>query len=142
MFVLLGGIALGGEPPEQVAWNDTPKTFSGMYVKVGLKSGGKIEGQWVSVTPDSFTMRNAKRKRIETIPRSSLARIRAGERHARGRVIGVIAGLYLGGLVVQKTTSPKGALAAVSGGLSLGYLLGHSYDHAAREYEILPERVE
>src|SRR5450759_3861664 len=90
-----------GVQPEPVAWNRTPEVLARKRVIVQLTRGAKVEGDWIGVTAETFTMKVEKtsnrhlvNKGIQTLPRSSILAIRAGNRHIRGRVIGSIAGMY------------------------------------------------
>lgn len=131
---------------EVVAWERTPEVFAGQYVLVKLKSGTRIEGHWARVTSDSFTMNVARSTRrsevdkgIRIIPRSSIAGIRAGVRRSRGRVIGTVAGIYLGAAIVAKSANYEAAQIGFYVGGTAGYFVGRAYDRATREYVIQPD---
>lgn len=148
LTVILGcAISVQAAPPsEVVAWDRTPEVFAGQYVLVKLKSGAHIEGHWARVTADSFTMNVARTTRrvevdkgIRTIPRSSIAGIRAGVRRSRGRVIGTLAGIYLGGAIIARASNYETAMIGFYGAGTAGFFAGRAYDHATREYVIQPD---
>ena len=39
-----------------VKWNQTPIAFAGKTVVVELADGARLRGQWIEVSPQSFTM--------------------------------------------------------------------------------------
>jgi hypothetical protein len=133
---------------EVVAWERTPEVFSGKYVIVKLAGGTRIEGSWASVTSDSFRMRverttNSKAfpKGLQTVPRRSMATLRAGKRRVRGRVIGIIAGwvgaIEIGGAVSQGPDNPVLPVAGLGAAVA-GYYIGKNWDHATTEFVIAP----
>lgn len=136
--------------PVRIAWSHTPEVLKDKCVLVQLTTGTKIEGRWISVTADTFTMqvekssaRNVIGKGTQTLPRSSIAAMRTRNRRVRGRVIGVVGGFYsVAAIASAATRSPDGlqggwGLAALGGGIA-GYFAGRASDRATQEVILLP----
>ena len=136
--------------PERIAWSRTPEVLKGRPVLVELTSGASIEGLWISVTADTFTVRvektSARRtigKGKQTLPRSSIQAMRTGN-PGRWRVIGALAGFF-GTMAVARaaTGSPEAlqgpwALALLPGTIA-GYVVGREFDHYfTHEVVLLP----
>lgn len=136
--------------PQRVSWNLTPETFVGKHVALQLTSGVRIEGHWVKVTSDSvyFEIVDTSNSRdmpkgLQTVPKTAIAKIRAGKRRVRGRIIGVAAGLYapvlIGGAFSGNADAAQEGSVAIAGcaGMLAGYFIGRSYDRSMREFVIV-----
>lgn len=136
--------------PRRVAWSQTPEAFLGKRVLIQLTCGARIEGSWISITANTFTMhvektsaRNTIGKGIQTLPRSSILVIRTRNQRVRGRVAGALAGFYGVAAISYAATGSREALqsgwgpAAFAGGVA-GYFAGRAADRATHEVVLLP----
>jgi hypothetical protein len=136
--------------PERVAWARTTVAFAGRHVVVRLTTGTRIDGHWVGVTPETFTMsvtktsdRRVVSAGLQTLPRSSIVTLRAGKQRVRGRVIGTVAGFYgpatLGYLVTRQPDGLQSGWGIAAYTLAfVGFFVGRAYDHGTREVVLLP----
>lgn len=118
---------------------DTPPAFAGKIVRVNLANGTKIEGSWISVTDQDFTIKTLKNSAgypadtTRIVPRASIRGIALRKIRLRGRLWGTFAGFFGPPLIGAAFTKPGdsnqglGFLALV-GGVS-GYLIGSHFDH-------------
>lgn len=144
-LVLAAGPLLSAALPAPIEWERTPAAFGGRKAIVKLDTGARIEGNWLGVTPTTFTMdvertkgKNRPSKGMQTIERSAIVELRLQERRNRGRMIGGIIGFYFGGPIAYQASSgwflPIWA-AATAGGI----LVGRVMDKATRIVHIKPE---
>jgi len=136
---------LAQTPAERVEWARTPEAFAGKWVAARLASGTRIEGHWVSVTPEAFTMKVEKTsdkaevsKGTRELARSALVQVKSGKRRARGRVIGTIAGYFAGVVIGNLAGDLGGAAIGALTGLVGGHLVGRASDRAMHEVVLLP----
>jgi len=151
LFLAAVLLAPAASPAERIPWNQSPERFAGKHVIVRLTSGTLIQGKWVSVTSTAFTINVEKTSNrrdtphgLQSLPRSSIASVRAGKRRIHGRMIGVAAGFYsIAGIAGAATHSPE----ALQGGWGIaavgvaagGYLIGRAADHETHEVLFSPE---
>lgn len=134
--------------PETIRWDEAPQAFSNRTVLVQLTNGVHIEGRWLSVTSDAFRFeveKTSKRRLVgrgvQTLPRSSILRVKIRENRIRGRVIGTTAGVYAGSTLprVASHSYDEGvAFGAVLAGAFAGYFVGRAWDYDTREVVLLP----
>jgi hypothetical protein len=55
ILMLLAAAGFGLAQP--IDWSDTPEALAGQSVSVTLTDGTTMSGTWVSVTPNTFTMK-------------------------------------------------------------------------------------
>lgn len=138
MQLLFAAILLA-QSPEALQWSNTPSALAGREVEVKLRQGKKIKGDWISVTPTTFTIRSG--NDTQEFKRTDIQRIKVSKRHIRGRVIGMIAG-YAGAILLAAATSRADnpwAVVVGFGGGTAGYFLGKSFDHDTHIVELLPD---
>ena len=149
LFLLLTSSLYGQAPtpPESVAWNRAPSALAGHFVSMKLTDGTRIGGYWISVTPNTFTMKvqtssnhRVVAQDIQKIPRASIAQVRVGARRStRGRTYGTILGIYGVTALAIRAGSGRYALAAPILGSVVGYELGAAFDERSRRVVLLPE---
>ncbi len=124
----------GGELVK-VRWTETPGLFAGRTAVVTLKSGNRIEGDWLSATADGFTILSHGQRR--EFARTDATRFGLRQKRIRGRVLGTLAGVYGVGIIGAYASREPLALvpSAVAGGI-LGYFLGRANDRRLIEIEI------
>lgn len=145
-LVLAAGPLLSAALPAPIEWERTPAAFGGRKAIVKLDTGARIEGNWLGVTPTTFTMdvertkgKNRPSKGVQTIDRSSIVELRVQERRIRGRVIGTMAGYFAGTPLFWSMATPAGGLAVLASVMTVSHLLGTASDKATRIVHIKPE---
>lgn len=149
---------LHAAPPMQIEWEMTPAAFGGRKAIVKLDNGARIEGNWLSVTPATFTIdverargKNQPPRGVHTLDRRAIVELRLQERRIRGRVWGTVFGLVAGsfalsavhgrsweqGRSLEKKASPA-LLGVFYGVLVASYVGGRAFDKATREVHIKP----
>ena len=129
-----------------VRWRDTP-TFLGNQTSIArLASGVRLEGEWRSVTPTSFTMfvRKSKdgpsQRGTVTVDRADLEYLSFRPSRYAGRVTGSVTGFPLGAMLGGGlSATAAGARAGGAIGMIIGYGLGRIRDRAAVSVLILPD---
>ncbi len=129
-----------------VRWRDTP-TFLGNQTSIArLASGARLEGEWRSVTPTSFTMFVRKssggpnQKGTVTVDRSDLEYLSFRPSRYAGRVTGSVTGFPLGAMLGGGlSATATGARTGGAIGMIIGYGLGRIRDRAAVSVLILPD---
>lgn len=149
VLLLMTALSLTAAQPEQVDWAMSPKVLGHQRVQVQLANGAKVEGRWLAIDADKFTIQVEKTsdrslvpKKTNTLERSSIRVISRRHPHVRGRVIGTIAGFFAGaGIAAAATRTPDGlqgpAFFALVGSVAGGYFVGRSYDHAWYPIELI-----
>ena len=130
-----------------VEWSRTPEALAGKIVRVNLKDGSVLDGDWIGVTPNSFTMRvnsttsDMVRKGTNTLARSSIGALAFRRHRIRGRVIGTALGWFIsGGIVSAISRAPDAspiASVALAGAAAGGLLIGRSVDREMTAVVIL-----
>ncbi len=135
LVALLSVTVLDAADSIRVRWEETPGLFAGRTAVVTLKSGKRVEGDWLVSTPDTFTiLRNGERR---TFPRGDAQRFQVRSHRVRGRVWGTIGGMYgIGALGTYASHNSAAILPSVVGGGVLGYFLGRSIDRSLVLVEI------
>ncbi len=134
-----------------VEWEMTPAAFGGRKAIVKLDTGARIEGNWLGVTPTTFTIdversrgKNQPRRGVHTLDRSAIVELRLQEKRIRGRVWGTVFGFVAGssalsvvhgrsweqGRSLEKKAGP--ALGVFYGVLVASYMAGRAFDKATR----------
>ncbi len=144
-LLLLAPLLLHAAPPVPLEWEMNTAAFGGRKAIVKLDSGARIEGNWLSVTPTTFTMdvertkgKNRPPKGVQTIERSAIVELRPQERRIRGRVIGTTAGFFAGTPMFWSMATPAGGLAVLGSVMTVSHLLGRASDKATRVVHIKP----
>ncbi len=145
VVVLFSGSAAAESIP--VKWENTPSLFASYVTVVRTHSGGRLEGQWLSVKGDEGTMKIEKASAgaigLRTIRRDQIASVQLIRRRVGGRVIGTVLGSLIGVSVgasfAVKTNSvgagyPVGLLPAIG-----GHLIGRAFDRKPISVVILPD---
>ena len=129
-----------------VHWRDTPTLLGNQTAIARVASGVRLEGEWRSVTPTSFTMFVRKstggpsQRGTVTMDRADLEYLSFRPLRFAGRVTGLVAGFPLGAsLGAGLTGSYDGARAAGAIGMIVGYGLGRIRDRTAVSVFILPD---
>lgn len=147
-LALLIAVSVAYSDTVTVHWKDTPVAFAGKIVRVELVDGTALEGSWIGITPDSFTLKVNRSadarfaKRAETLPRSSLRKLGIRERRIRGRVLGTLIGYLATAAIViaasQNThsDSPVGGVTVLIGGAT-GFFIGRHLDHRVEDRVVL-----
>jgi hypothetical protein len=149
-------LLLHAAPPAPIEWEMTPAAFGGRKAIVTLDNGARIEGNWLSVTPATFTIdverargKNPPPRGVHTLDRSAIVELRLQERRIRGRVWGTVFGFVAGSSALATVyrrswerggpTERAGPAAGVFYGvLAASYLAGRVFDKATREVRIKP----
>ena len=149
LFLLLTTSTYGQTqvPPESVAWNRAPEALAGHFVSMKLTGGTRVGGYWISVTPNTFTMKvqtssnhRAAGQDIRKMPRASIVEVRAGgHRSTRGRTYGTIIGIYGVTALAIRARSGRLMLAGPILGSVVGHELGDVFDRRSRKIVLLPE---
>src|SRR5436190_19386082 len=131
-FLLLSWTLTAKDPIEYVEWERTRQILHGREVKVWLKNGSKIKGDWVAVTADSFTIASGN-KGTQIHSRADIQKLTARRRSAFWRVTGVTSMFMLANNLAREATGSAEAVQgpwafAVLGGIVGGYLIGRSLD--------------
>jgi hypothetical protein len=129
-----------------VRWSDTPTLLGNQPAIARLASGVRLEGEWRSVTPTSFTMSVRKssgspsQKGTVTVDRADLEYLSFRPVRFKGRVTGLVAGFPLGAMLGGGLTATSdGARAAGAIGMIIGYGLGRIRDRTPISVFILPD---
>lgn len=139
----------GARPPLVLEWEQTTAAFANRRVLVVLDSGARIEGHWLEVTPDTFSIEvvrshgaNAPARGVHSFPRSAIVRLRIQEKRIRGRVWGVTAG-YLGGAAARLSLEESRfrendnlANAIMCASVITGFAIGRLIDKRVTDVEI------
>ena len=157
LFLAAVPLLLHAAPPMQIEWEMTPAAFGGRKAIVKLDSGARIEGNWLSVTPATFTIdverargKNSPPRGVHTLDRRAIVELRLQERRIRGRVWGTVFGFVAApsalsavhgrsweqGRSLEKKAGP--ALGVFYGVLVASYMAGRAFDKATREVHIKP----
>ena len=149
ILLLLTGTLYGQShvPPESVAWNRAPEALAGHFVSVKLTDGTLVGGYWLSVTPNTFTMKvqtssnhRTIAQNVQKIPRALIDQVSVGGRRStRGRTYGTILGIYGFTVLAVRAQSRGFAIAAPLLGGFAGYEVGNAIDSRARKIILLPE---
>ena len=149
LFLLLTTSTYGQTqvPPESVAWNRAPEALAGHFVSMKLTGGTRIGGYWISVTPNTFTMKvqtssnhRTVGQNIQTIPRASIVEVRVGgRRNNRGRSYGTVIGIYGVTALAIRAQSTALLIAAPLLGSFAGYEAGDAIDRRSRKIVLLPK---
>jgi hypothetical protein len=147
---------LHAAPPMQIEWEMTPAAFGGLKAIVKLDNGARIEGNWLSVTPATFTIdverargKNQPPRGVHTLDRRAIVELRLQERRIRGRVWGTVFGFVAGSFALRavhgrswergSSMERAGPAAGVYYGvLVASYVAGRAFDKATREVHIKP----
>ena len=141
--------------PLELKWSELPPMVVGHRVELTLTEGGKVRGEAVVVRDDAFVMdvRGSSGERAypngsASIPRNSvvmikLERARGSWGRSIGTVIGVMAGLVLGGYASYVATDSAGAgiplfLGVASATAIAGYYAGRGLDRRVTLIKIVP----
>jgi hypothetical protein len=131
--------------PLPIPWEMTTTTLMGKKAILILDTGARIEGNWISVTPDSYTIEieksrgpNRPPKGIQTLPRASIASLRLRERRIRGRAWGTAIGFYLAVPLAWQVSTAAAAAPVFVGTIALGFFAGRALDKTMREVHIEP----
>lgn len=129
-----------------VRWRDTPTFLGNQTSIVRLASGVRLEGEWRSVTPTSFTMFVRKssggpsQKGAVTVNRADLEYLSFRPVRYGGRVTGSVIGFPLGGMLgAGLSATAVGGRVGGGVGMIIGYALGRIRDRAAVSVLILPD---
>ena len=134
-------------PPESVAWNRAPEALAGHFVSMKLVDGTRIGGHWISVTPNTFTMKvrtssnhRTVAENVQKIPRASIVEVRVGgRRNNRGRWYGTVLGIYGVTALAVRAQSAGLVIAAPLLGSFAGYEVGDAIDRRSRKIVLLPD---
>lgn len=150
-------LLLHAAPPLPIEWEMTTAALGGRKAIVKLDNGARIEGNWLGVTPNTFTIdveramgKNSPPRGVHTLDRSAIVELRLQERRIRGRVWGTVFGFVAGssalsaihgrsweqGRSLEKKAGP--ALGVFYGVLVASYVAGRAFDKATREVHIKP----
>ena len=146
ILLIIINCSLFAQRTVSVRWRDTPTILGNQTSIARLASGVRLEGEWRSVTPTSFTMFVRKssggpsQKGTVTVDRADLEYLSFRSSRYGGRVTGSVTGFPLGA-ILGAGLSATGAGARVGGGVGMiiGYALGRIRDRAAVSVLILPD---
>lgn len=147
---------LHAAPPLPIEWEMTTAALGGRKAIVKLDNGARIEGNWLGVTPNTFTIdveramgKNSPPRGVHTLDRSAIVELRLQERRIRGRVWGTVFG-YLAGITAASAVHGRSreqgsslqhagpATGVLFGVLVTSYVAGRAFDKATREVHIKP----
>lgn len=156
LIVLLLGQsgAIAASKPLELKWNELAPLISGHIVQLDLSEGVTVTGEAVAIREDMLVLDVKSSSKPQTygkgsasIPRNSitlikLQRTRGTWGRTTGTIIGVIAGLGLGGNAAVHTDS-GGAATAVLVGITagvtvIGYYAGRALDRRSTLIKIVP----
>ncbi len=139
----------------KLKWSELSGHITGHKVSLTSPDGHYLEGEVISVQSDTLEMnvsktsdRKAVAKGKHSFPRSSIPQIGLKTKRARGRIIGVSAGLGVGlgsigaGLSMQSWSGLGvafiGAIVGV-GVMVAGYFIGNEHDRQLTMITVLPD---
>ena len=129
-----------------VRWSDTPAFLGNQTAFARLASGVRLEGEWRSVTPTSFTMFVRKtsggpnQNGMVTIDRADLELLSFRPLRFAGRVTGSVVGFPLGAMLGGGlSATAAGARAGGAIGMIIGYGLGRIHDKTVVSVIIQPD---
>jgi hypothetical protein len=147
--------AFAASTPLELKWNELAPLVAGHTVEVTLPAGATVKGEVVSVRDESLVLDLTKTsdpkaypKGNAVIPRASVTLLKlekgggSGWR-TMGTVVGVLAGVVLGGYIAAKTANDVGPGIAIflvtASGISVaGYAVGRSADKKTTMIRIVP----
>ncbi|MBK5292299.1 MAG: hypothetical protein JJE04_11550 [Acidobacteriia bacterium] len=143
----------GAEKPLELKWGELAAIVSGHMVEVTVNEG-KVKGEAIAIRDDTLVVNVSKTsapgysKGSAVIPKNAITLIKVQrERSTWGRtlgtVVGVVAGLGVGGYTAAHVDSGGGGVVAVlvavtSGIAVLGYYAGKQLDRRQTTIRILP----
>ncbi len=129
--MIMALLLIMAQQTERVPWPASVAYFSGWQVNVETEAGGRIRGNWVAISPDTFTVKT--KAGFETHPRSIIKNIRMEQGRWWTGTLGFIAGYTVAtGLVLRGVPGP--GLVMVIGSATAGTWLG---DKAGRKRRVV-----
>lgn len=145
-LALVTALLLPAAPPLPIEWHMTTAAFAGRRAIVTLDTGARVQGSWLGVSPDTFTMdiersrgKNRPPLGVQTLQRNSIVDLRLQEKRIRGRAWGAALGYFIGAPLAINTGSAAAALPVFAAVLTFAFLAGRASDKATRPVHITPD---
>ena len=130
--------------PQHVSWDRTPAAFAGKRVIVELDNVTKVEGDWMSVTDQTFTMKVKKSSRKQAtstgrqiLPKSSITSVRVRERRPHHNVLGGVVTYVLTSMSMNVLPDRRTCLVILAASAAV-HVAGHLSDGPTREIVLEP----
>ena len=154
LTLLCAGLAQAENPPVELKWSELAAVVTGQTIEFTTKDGVTLRGNVVSVRPDELVLQakhtsNPKLfpKGGATLPRTSLDTLRMIKTKGAwgrrlGTMLGLVAGLTLGGYAAARVNGPDAAILTtflgIAGAATVGgFFLGRSADRKVTMIRII-----